>query len=195
MAFFSRTEIRTGLLGCFETALLMRSGPKRFGNTRDEAMRSFLLPALLFPASILLFFLSGMPGEIGATNNTILILMSLRAVAIWVLFFGTIAWVLRHVNHMDHFYRFVIASNWLSVPALIMFMPVFYLVMGGTYSWDEVYPLTMILTLVLYFLGAYVAVYALVIPWEMALFFTMIAMVINDGTLNMVTWLGHVLSA
>jgi hypothetical protein len=195
MTLFSRTEIKNSLLGCLEVALFMPAGPKRFGNTRDEALRSFTIPALLFPASLLAFLLSGTPDEIGTTSNTLTILMSIRAILVWVLFFGTVAWVLRHVDHMKHFYRFVIASNWLSVPATIIFIPVLWAIHGGAYSWDELYPFIIFLIYYSYAFSAYMAVYALVIPWELAMFITMISMMINDGTLNLVSWIGGLFGA
>jgi hypothetical protein len=190
MALFSK-EIKTNLLGSLEVALFMREGPKRFGNTYDEALRSFLIPALLFPASVLGFFLSGTPEMIGAQVNTLLILMSFRVLFIWLMFFGTVAWLLRHVDHMNHFYRFVIASNWISIPATVAFLPVLWMVISGAYTWNEIYPFTVFIVFYTYALIAYAAVYALIIPWELAMFITMIAMVINDSTLNLISWIGQ----
>lgn len=191
MTLFS-SEIKTNLLGSLEVALFMRDGPKRFGNTYDEAMRSFLIPAFLFPASALGFFLSDTPETIGAQENTLLILLSFRVVFIWLMFFGTVAWLLRHVDHMKHFYRFVIASNWIAIPATVAFLPVIWMVVSGAYTWEEIYPFTMFLVFYGYALVAYAAVYALVIPWELAMFITMISMVINDSTLNLMTWIGRI---
>lgn len=190
MALFSRDEIRRNLHGCLDVALFMRSGPRRFGNTFDEAVRSFVIPGLLFPISIVVLYLSGTPDKIGTSDNTLVLLMSLRVLFTWALFFGTVAWILRRVDHMKHFYRFVIASNWLSIPATVVVLPVLWLVVGGSYTWDQIYPFTLFLIYYTYAFSAYMAVYALVIPWEMAMFITMVAMVINDGTFNLFSWIG-----
>ncbi len=193
MSLFSK-EIKTNLLGTFEVALFMREGPNRFGNTRDEAFRSFLIPTFLFPASAMAFFLSGAPESIGATENTLLMLLSLRIVFFWALFFGTVAWILRRVDHMNHFYRFVVAANWVAIPTTVIFMPVLWMLVSGAYSWDQLYPFTMFLVFYGYALIAYAAVYALIVPWEFAMFIAMICMVISDGTLNLMTWIGRVLA-
>jgi hypothetical protein len=44
-----------------------------------------------------------------------------------------------------------------------------------------------------YAFTAYMAVYALIIPWEMAAFITAIAILIDDGTLDLVHWIGRAL--
>lgn len=190
MALFSR-EIKTNLLGSFEVALFMRDGPKRFGNTYHEALRSFLIPVFLFPASVLAFYLSGAPAVIGTEENTLLILLSVRVLLIWALFFGIVAWLLKHVDHMNHFYRFVIATNWISIPATVAFFPVMAFILNGSYSWSEIYPFTTFVMFYAYAMIAYAAVYALVIPWELAMFITMIFMVVNDSTLNLMSWIGR----
>ena len=193
MAIFCK-EIKTNLLGALEVALFMRAGPKRFGNTYDEALRSFLIPAFLFPATLLSFYLSGAPEIIGAQENTLIILLSVRVLFIWALFFGAVAWILKHVDHMNHFYRFVIATNWISLPATVAFFPVLAFILSGAYSWAEIYPFTIFLVFYAYAMIAYAAAYALVIPWELAMFITMIAMVVNDSTLNLMSWIGRFLA-
>lgn len=192
---FSRDEIKSNLLGCLEVALFMPAGPKRFGNTYQQAVNSFIVPALLFPASLIALSFSNVLEVSSASRSIVVMLLAMRTLLVWLLSFGAVAWILKRVDHTEHFYRFVIASNWLSIPATVIFIPVFWMVSNGAYSWSELELFILFLVFYTYAFSAYMAVYALVIPWELAWFFTMIAMVINDGTLNLVQWIGILLKA
>lgn len=190
---FSREELKSNLLGCLEVALFMPSGPKRFGNTFDQAVRSFIIPALLFPASLIALSFSNVLEVSSASQNIVVMLLAMRTLLVWMLSFGSVAWILKRVDHTENFYRFVIASNWLAIPATVIFIPVFWIVSNGAYSWSELELFILFLVFYTYAFSAYMAVYALVIPWELAWFLTMIAMVINDGTFNLVQWIGILL--
>jgi hypothetical protein len=190
---FTKEEVKRNALGCFETALFMPSGAKRFGNTYDEAVRSFLIPAFLFPLTILAVYFYPTPDLAGIPKNTLAFLFSMRMFLSWIMFFGLIHWILRRVDHMDYFYRFVIATNWLALPATIVFMPVVALLFSGAYSWEEIHAFTMFIVFYSYAFTAYMAVYALIIPWEMAAFITVIAMMIDDKTLELIHWVGNIL--
>lgn len=190
---FSKEELKRNTLGCFETALFMPKGAKRFGTTYEEALRSFLIPAFLFPLTLLGVYFFPTPELEAIPKNTLALLFSTRMVLSWVMFFGLIQWILRRIDRMDHFYRFVIATNWLALPATVVFAPVVWLLFSGTYTWDEIYPFIMFITFYSYAFTAYMAVYALIIPWELAAFITIIAMTIDDGTMDVVRWIGNIL--
>ncbi len=192
---FTKEEIKRNTLSCFETALFMPGGAKRFGNTYEEALRSFLIPAFLFPLTILGVYFYPTPELEVIPKDTLSLLFSTRLVLSWVMFFGLMHWIPRRVDRMDHFYRFVIATNWLALPASVVFLPVMWLLFSGASSWEEIYPFTLFIVFYSYAFTAYMAVYALSIPWEMAAFITIISMTINDRTLDVVRWIGNILGA
>ena len=181
-------EIKRNMLGGLEIALFMPIGRTRFGESRDEAIRSFIVPALLFPLTLLAVYLSPRGGGIDSANM-ISLLYSLRMLAVWVVFFGTVYWIARETDRKKYFYKFVIASNWLTVPASIVFIPVLWLLMNGTHTWQELYPFMICLLLYTYAFTAFMAAYVLRMPWELAGFITFIGMCVNDSTLKVLHWI------
>ena len=192
LAGFSKDEIKRNLLGGLEIALLMPSGAKRFGNSYDEAIRSFIIPILLFPLSLAALYFAPAPEIQGTSVNTVTLLFSLRLAFSWALFFGIIYWLMRHVDHLENFYRFIIATNWLSVPATVVFVPVAWMLLSGAFTWEELYPFIMFLVFYTYAFTAFMAIHVLIIPWELAGFIAFIAMTVDDSTLDIVKWIGGV---
>ena len=186
------SSVKTNLLGTVELALLMPQGTDRFSNDRDTALRSFIVPALLFPASLIAVYMS--PGAMADTStNTIALLYSLRLFASWVLFFGFVYWILREVGRMDHFYRFVTANNWLTVPATAIFIPVALMVVTGSHTMTDLYPFMLCLMGYTYFFTAFMAAHVLRVPLEFAGFLAFIAFAIDQGTTDFVQWVGGIL--
>lgn len=188
--FFSKAELKRNLLGGLEIALLMPVGAKRFGNTYDEAIRSFIIPILLFPLTLAALFYFPVAEVSGASKNTITLLFSLRLAFSWAIFFGLIYWLMRHVDHLDNFYRFVVATNWLSVPATVVFIPVAMMLLSGNFTWEQLYPFMMFLVFYTYAFTAFMAVHVLIIPWELAGFIAFVLMTVENSTMDIVKWIG-----
>lgn len=192
---FKKGEIKRNLLGGLEIALLMHQGARRFGNSYEEAMRSFIIPILLFPLTLAFFYTFPAPDVAGTSKNTLTLLFSLRLTFSWMLFFGAIAWILHRVDHMENFYRFVTATNWLSVPATVIFIPVVLFLLSGNWSWEQLYPFSKFLVFYSYAFSAFMAVHVLIIPWELAGFFGFIAILIDRNTMDILHWLGDLISS
>ena len=192
---FSKAEIKRNLLGTLEVALLMPAGPKRFGNSYDEAARSFIIPILFFPLSLVALYLYPDAEIAAASKNTFSLLFSLRLFFSWLLFFGIIYWLMKRVDHLDHFYRFVTGTNWLAIPATVIFLPVAVMLLSGAFSWDELYPFMKFLMFYTYAFTAFLAIHALIIPWELAGFIAILAISVDDSTLNAIKWLTSLFSA
>lgn len=182
-------EILRNLLGGLEVALFMPVARTRFGNTKDEAIRSFVVPILLFPLALLAVY--NMPEESLTRHsaNMISLMYALRMFGIWVLFFGTVYWIAREIDRKKHFYQFVIASNWLTVPATAVFIPVGWMLLAGMHSWEELYPFMVCLMFYTYAFTAFMAAYVLRVPWELAGFITFLGMCINDSTMEILYWI------
>lgn len=178
---FSKNEIKRNLLGCLEVFLLMPAARNRFGTSYDEAIRSFIIPILLFPLTLSLVFLLPESGLDGQSQNTIALLYSLRLAFFWVLYLGVVYWITRQVDRREHFWQFVIANNWLSVPASLILVPVLFMINSGAHSWEEMQALMAFLVLYTYGLTAFMATYVLRIPWELAGFIAMVGFIIDDS--------------
>ncbi len=190
---FTTKEIKTNLLGALECALFMPVARTRFGKSYEEALRSFMVPSVLFPLSLLIVYLYPEAGLTQASANKLALLYSLRLAVSWVLFLGSVYWLLKKVDREEHFSQFVVASNWLAVPATIVILPVLWMVMTGGYSGEQIQPFMTCVMLYTYGFTAFMACYVLRVPMELAAFINVISFMINDYTGNVVHYVGSVL--
>lgn len=189
---FTLREIRRNLLGSLEVALFMPQARHRFGNTADEAWRSFIIPILLFPLTLLAVYYYPKPALADHSANTIALLYSLRLGASWLFYMGFVYFLVNRVDRREHFCQFVIASNWLSIPATVIFLPVALGLMTGNYTWDELYPFMRAMMIYSYLFTAYMIGRILRVPWELAGFITIISLLINDYSLQVVSFVGQI---
>lgn len=190
---FTGKEIIKNLQGCLEVALLMPQARKRFSDDQKSALRSFIIPLLFFPVTLLAVYLYPANAIAGQSANVIFLLYSLRLTATWALFLGAVYLIVREVDRKQYFYQFVTAVNWLTIPSMALLAPVAWLVISGAYTPQEIYPFASCLIAYSYFFTAFMASYVLRVPWELAGFITMVSMVVNNSTLDVVHWVGSVL--
>lgn len=171
----------------------MPGARSRFGSDYNEALRSFIVPILFFPLTLLIVYAYPSPGLKEASANTVALLYSLRMAICWGLFLGAVYFLTCEIGKKEHFCQFVIASNWLAVPASVIFMPVMWCVMTGTHTWEELYPFTLCLMFYSYGFTAYMAAWILRIPMELAGFIAVIAFIINDYSIDVLDSLSTVL--
>ena len=186
MISFTKEEVRRNLLGCLEVALFMPGARSRFSSDADEAIRSFLVPMLLLPVTLLLVCLFPHPELTDNSVNMVTILYSLRMVATWGLFLGSVYWLAKNINRREYFCQFVIAFNWLTIPATLIYIPAAWMLLSGAYSWHELYPFTVSLTIYTYAFTAFMAAYVLRVPWELAGFIAVISVLVDDYTADLI---------
>ena len=188
---FTKEELKRNLLGCLEVALFMPIARQRFGDTYDEAVRSFIIPILLFPLSLAAVYLFPEQPLAGASQNTIALLYSLRLATSWALFLSAVYLIVREIDRRDLFYKFIIATNWITMPATFVFVPVGWMLMSGAYSWQDLYPFMVCLMLYSYAFTAFMVAQVLRVPWELAGFITFIGICINDNSFEIIHWVGE----
>lgn len=186
---FTKEELKRNLLGSLEVALFMPIARQRFGNSYDEAVRSFIVPILLFPLTLAAVYLFPQHDADNVSANTLAMLYSLRMAASWALFITAVYMIVREIDRRDLFYKFIIANNWITVPATAVFIPVAFMLLSGRYTWDELYPFMMCLMLYSYAFTAFMVAYILRVPWELAGFITFMGVTINNDTLDLVRWI------
>ena len=186
---FKEKEIRKNLLGCLETALFMRRGADRFCATRSSMRKSFLIPIVLLPLT-LITVLSAHPAEaLSATSMQVLtVIYSLRLFIYLAAFLAVVYTMARTMDKLDDFYRFATANNWLTLPAAILIAPLVATYMNGHYDWAEVYPLMVFITLYSYAYTAFMAAHVLRIPMELACFIAIAGMAIHQTSLDVLKW-------
>ena len=183
-------EIKRNLLGGLEVALFMPVARKRFGTTKDEAMRSFIVPILFMPLTVIALCFYSNAALPQSSVHIVAALYSFRLVFMWGLFFSIVYWITKEVEKKEHFYQFVIATNWLTVPATAIFIPVAYMLITGMYQWSELYPFTMCLVMYSYAFTGFMAAYILRIPWELAGFIVFLGICVDNTSYEMFYWIG-----
>ena len=81
----------------------MPSARTRFGNTLDEALRSFIIPLVLLPVTLLAVYLSPRPELADHSANVIALLYVLRLFASWAMFLGAVYLLARNVDRNEYF--------------------------------------------------------------------------------------------
>ena len=183
-----KEESKRHLLGALEIALFMPEARARFNNDYNEARRSFLIPLLLFPLTLLLIYFS--PESAHKSAGNLALLYGLRLLINWAVFLGVVYMIARKINRKDYFLPFVTANNWITMPTTAAFLPVIWMMTTGSHSWEELYPFMVCLLFYGYGCTAYIAAQTLRIPWELAGFIAVLAMTVNESTLNLVDWVG-----
>ncbi len=184
-----QSGIKRNLLGCLEIALFMPGGAKRFGAGRRSMLKSFLIPFLVLPLTLITVIAAHPNPELSSTSAKILIsIYSLRVVVYLGLFLGFVYFMAKSLDRLESFYRFVTANNWLTIPAALLMAPVIALFLSGAHSWEEVYPLMVFITLYSYAYTAFMATYVMRIPMELACFIAIGGMAINQSALDVLKW-------
>ena len=75
----------------------------------------------------------------------------------------------------------------------VLMLPIIYLSYTGNMAPESVYSLILMLVFYGYAVNGYMAVYALIVPWEFAGFIVCISILVNSETTNLVNWIQKVL--
>jgi hypothetical protein len=190
---FTREEIKENLLGCLEVSLLMPHARTRFGKTYDEALKSFFIPVIFFPLTLLFIYAFPSYEASSFSSNNIALLYSLRLAASSLLFFGTVYMILNQIDRKGYFCQFVSALNWLTIPSTVIFIPVAWLLFTGSYTLEELTPFIHCLIWYSYIFTAFMSAYILRIPWEFACFIVFLSIALDEKTLKLLKWFGTML--
>ena len=183
-------NIKNNLLGSLEIALFMPGGANRFCGDHKAMLKSFLIPLLVLPLT-LFTVIAAHPDPDLSTNSAkiLMVVYSLRTIVYLAVFLGFVYFMAKSMDRLENFYRFATANNWLVLPATILIAPLVILFANGVYSWSEVYPLMVFITLYSYAYTAFMATYVMRIPMEMACFIAIAGMAINQTALDAMKWL------
>lgn len=185
---FSKTEIRQNLLGCLEIATFMPKGAERFCANRKSMIKSFLIPLIILPLTIITV-VAAHPGELTSGSAQVLAMIySLRLFISLGAFLAFVYFMAKTMDRQDAFYRFATANNWLSIPATVAALPFIILFLNGNHDWASIYPMLVMIALYSYAYTAFMAAHVLRIPFEMAAFIAICGMAINQSTLDALKW-------
>lgn len=167
---------------------------RRFGSSYDEMIRSFFIPVFIFPLTLLAVYLCPRPEVADQPHTVISMIYSLRFCMSLGIFLGFVYFIARKIERTEHFFQFVTANNWLTIPSAIVSIPVLLLLTSGeAEAIKEAQVLSMILVFYTYAYTAFTAACILRIPLELAGFIAMTGLLINNSTHDIVGWLGSIL--
>ncbi len=182
--------IKNNLLGCLEIALFMPRGAQRFCADYRGMLRSFAIPVLVLPLTLATMIAAHPDPDLTSDSAKILmVIYSLRTVVYLGLYLSLVYVMAKSMDRLESFYRFATANNWLALPATVLIAPLAFMFMNGAYSWDEVYPMMVFITLYSYAYTAFMATYVMRIPLEMACFIAIAGMAIHQTSLGALKWL------
>ena len=116
---YKMQEVKRNLLGCFEIFLFMKKGIKRFDSSKISAVKSFLIPLVLLPFTLL---------AIAAVQNETplnsLIGMHIGHLVITAcLFIGFVYFFTKQYGREQYFWRFITILNWISIFSVLFACP------------------------------------------------------------------------
>lgn len=182
---FTLGEIGQNLLGCFDAMLLMPSTSMRFSKDYEGMVRSFFVPVIVFPLSILpaLLRTDFAPG----IETMALPFYSLKVWLSLGVFLAIMSYVVRETGRKSHFYQFVTAYNWLALPSALIFLPALWMAANGNAK--EATALITCLTFYCYGFTAFAAASVLRMPIELGISIVVLAVGIDHGAANVMGWI------
>jgi len=174
-------ELKSNLLGCFEIFLFMPKGIERFEVTPAKAIKSFLIPLALLP--FILMIVVGMTND--EFSTTVVVFLNVMRIALSVLFFlSAVYFFTKQFERQQHFYKFILISNWLNINAMIMVSPILIgMSMGVDSEVFEVY--AVFGEIAGYVYSAFVITYCFRLPWELGGFIAIVGLAINENLFDL----------
>lgn len=176
---FSRDEIKSNLLGCFEVFLFMRRGMDRFVVSPGAAVKSFVIPIVCLPLTLVVMIgmsQAGMPA-VWVFAHVVRMVLSLT------LYLLAVYYLVKQYGLEGYFYQFLVAINWMNISGLVFVLPIVGgLLMGADMSSFESY--TIFITLASYVYLAFVVTHCFRMPWEMGGFIAIVGMAIDQELLR-----------
>ncbi len=181
----SSRELKSNLLGCFEIFLFMPRGVDRFYVTPAKAIKSFLIPLALLP--FILLVVVGMTDD--EFSPSVVVFLNVVRIALSVTFFlSAVYFLTKQFDRQQHFYRFILISNWLNINAMIMVSPILIgMAMGIDSQSFEVY--AVFGEIVGYVYSAFVITYCFRLPWELGGFIAIVGLAINENLFDLSNYL------
>lgn len=183
------------LLGCLDAMLFMPNPGKRFDGSYNYMLGSFVIPVLFFPLMLIGVLLAPSPDFAHQSQNIISLVYSLRFCIALAIFLGFVYFLSSKTDRTEHFFKFVTAYNWLTVPSVLLSLPIaLMLASNDPVTAQQGFVLSYILVVYTFAFTAYIAACTLRIPIELAAFVAIIGFQINASTYEVVGWIGQVMS-
>lgn len=183
---FTKQELKTNLLGSFEILLFMRSGVERFSTTRESAIKSLIIPALMLPFTLAVVVAI-------AQHPVSIFMIMLDAIQIILsigLFFTAVYFLSKNYDKQESFYRFVTMINWFTLIALGFLIPIFVAMLNGA-DMEALKSYAVFITLLGYIYYGFIVTHSFRIPWELGGFMGVVALAIDQNLYQLVGYISQ----
>lgn len=153
--------------------------------------RSFLVVAVTFIFMLLTipYIHSAKESLQGTSASLLTILFTLKFFIGLVLTLGFVYFFCKIVKRKHNFIKYIAVSNWCSIIPLVLFIPLLILLKLGMSTYNDVYPLIIVISVYSYALAAFIVRYVIDIPWELAVFVTVCILAINEGSFDLLYYI------
>lgn len=170
-----KQTLRNSAIGAFETVIMMPTAIDRFTARKDDALRSFIFPILLYPLVLWSFAVRNDTRDPFA--------FGLHALTAWGGLFGFYA-IMRAVaqwqGRKEYFWQFVNMANAQCIASAVLLIPVFLMVYNNAATgafFDQYWLFYVFVDIVL---SAFVVTKALRLNWYLGGFFAVLGLFISD---------------
>lgn len=181
------------LRGALELALFMGQGLDFFSNDKREMLRSFVIPVLLFPLTLLTVYVAQRPEIAGTDFGIVMVLYLVRACLTMAMVIGLYYGVGRALDRHKDFFKFLTVSNWLALLEAFISLPILYLFVNNT-EWPTIYTLLIMLSLYGYALIAFLFRNIYRLSWELSIALAIVVLAINNISLEVLFTISQALA-
>ena len=173
---FSKDEIFRKLLGCFEVLLFMPRGVNRFEGSKEQAIKSFIVPIVLLPL-MLIVMVALSPGY---SWNLLIVIHLVRTVVTIALGLMAVYFLTVQFKRSEYFYKFLNVSNWFNVSNVALTFPIIgALLLGYDMTIMESYAIFVTILSVVYM--AFMVSHVFRLPWELGSFIAIVCLAIDQN--------------
>lgn len=167
------------ILGAFETFLFMPTAHEKFSESKQSAIRSFLIPAIVLPFIVLVCVMNSE----GFSPLLLVGVHSVRLVVELSLSIGFLYAVTGILNARSGFWRYICMSNWFNLVLFLLISPVLFGIATGM---DIGIFTNYLIFLSLYsvVMTAFMLTYTLKTNWQLASFMAITCLFISQTLLQ-----------
>lgn len=178
---FKYKEVKENIKGVLELFLFMSRGLDRFKDDKTSAIKSFIVPLFLMPTFLILAYYEG-----GHTSIVSLLILHISQIIVaTAIFLSAIYFFAKHYKRMEHFYKFITVTNWMSFAVILFMIPVTYGLLSGIMTWEQVEPFCSVIVLIFCAINAFIITYLFKIPFELGVFLAIFNLMVGQETLSL----------
>jgi hypothetical protein len=178
-------DIKKKLAGSFDLLMLFGRGIEAFSGKKRDALLSLVIPAALFPFSLVFSACYPPKGmEHGYPLSQILMTVSLGGVISMVVSLALIAGLAWGFKKLDRFWLYLDASNWTGLAIFIAMLPFILAAVMGWIQREEMDRIFVIIQCYLYVVTGCIFFRAFQVNWQLAGFMMIVILFVNQMTLE-----------